>query len=507
MRGRKDRNTRPLGVITDEDDSFRVRVCRQSELRAEIELKQRTAKWGVHVRGPAILFDVYQSWRGQYQDQLVPLETLVDVQSGIPTRINEFFYLGTEEAADRKIEKNYLFPVVKSTKSSESICLSVNELDTVVFICNLDKRTLKAKGHFGALRYIEWGETQTTAQGVPWPEGPSVCNRQPGWWALGDCQLTQICWTRFVGEKCFHLFSQQPVFADNALYVVHILAGTDPELMAAILNSSLFALLQEAYGRTSLGGGLLQVFLDDLRHISIPHPASIERRAERKIVSVFRKIVERPIESVFAEIHRGDREALDRAILAAFGLDPRKFLTPIYEGLTELVQERIRLGKTRSKERKTRSRWARAEKQVAEAVLDEILPDGPKKFPDNFFSAAAAAGPRTPVELPEQPLIFEHTPMFMGVHVQGGSFDRHVKSPAEGKFLIYAQRAGHRAAHLPEKMNEITRTVANYEKYLRELRKRPLRCLLPPPPLDTQTAARLTQSAFDRFHLPPIDTK
>ena len=27
---------------------------------------------------------------------------------------------------------------------------------------------------------------------------------------------------------------------------------------------------------------------------------------------------------------------------------------------------------------------ARAEKQVAEAVLDEILPDGPKKFPDDF---------------------------------------------------------------------------------------------------------------------------
>ena len=128
MRRPKDRNTRPLGVITDEDDSFRVRVCRQSELRAEIELKQRTAKWGVRVRGPAILFDVYQSWRGQYQDQLVPLETLVDVQSGIPTRINEFFYLGTEEAADRKIEKNYLFPVVKSTKSSESICLSVDSL-------------------------------------------------------------------------------------------------------------------------------------------------------------------------------------------------------------------------------------------------------------------------------------------------------------------------------------------------------------------------------------------
>ena len=150
---------------------------------------------------------------------------------------------------------------MKSTRSSGSIFLSVHDIDTVVFVCNLDKNALQAKRHIGVIRYIEWGETQATAEGVPWPEGPSVRNRQPGWWALGDCQLTQICWTRFVGEKCFHLFAQELVFADNALYVVRILRETDPELMAAILNSSLFALLQEAYGRTSLGGGLLQVFL------------------------------------------------------------------------------------------------------------------------------------------------------------------------------------------------------------------------------------------------------
>ena len=500
--GRKDRNTRPLGVISEEDNNFRIRVCRQSELRAEIEAKQRTAKWGVYVRGPAVLFDIYQRWQAEYRDELVALETLMDVQSGIPTRINEFFYLDVEEAKNRRIESCYLFPVVKSTRSSESISLSVDQLDTVVFLCNLEKHTLKDKKHIGALKYIEWGETQTTTQGVPWPEGPSVRNRQPGWWALGDCHLTQICWTRFVGEKCFHLFSREPVFADNALYVVHILNDTNPELMAAILNSSLFALLQEVYGRTSLGGGLLQVFLDDLRQISIPHPARIERATGKRIVSLFRSIAERPVEPVFAEIQRDDREALDKAVLEALGLDPRKYLRPIYDGLTDLVRERSQLGRTRGNERKTRSRSVRAEKQVAEVVLDEIIPDGPKKFPDDFLSAAAAVGNRTAVELPGQPLIFERSPMFMGVHVKDGSFDRHVKSPAEGKFLVYAQQGGETIAHLPEKTNEITRTVANYEKYLRELREQLYKAYYRRT-LDTKTASRLTQAAFDRFRLPP----
>ena len=169
------------------------------------------------------------------------------------------------------------------------------------------------------------------------------------------------------------------------LYVVRILSDTDPELMAAILNSTLFALMQEVYGRTSLGGGLLQVFLDDLRQISIPDPKRIDRTLAKRIISLFRKIAERPVESIFREIQRPDREALDKAVLEAFGLDPAEFLQPIYEGLSQLVRERIQLGKMRSKERKTRSRGAKAEKEAAEAVLDEIIPDGPDAFPDDFF--------------------------------------------------------------------------------------------------------------------------
>ncbi len=137
-------------------------------------------------------------------------------------------------------------------------------------------------------------------------------------------------------------------------------------------------------------------------------------------------------------------------------------------------------------------------------MLNDVVPDGPKNFPDDFFSAAAASGRKTAFELPDQPLSFEMSPMFMGVHVQGGDFDRHVKSPAEGKFLVYAQRAGHKVAHLPEKTNEVTRTVANYEKYLRELRTQ-LYDAYYRRTLDTKAAARLTQAALDRFHLPTPD--
>ena len=83
-------------------------------------------------------------------------------------------------------------------------------------------------------------------------------------------------------------------------------------------------------------------------------------------------------------------------------------------------------------------------------------------------------------------------------------FSRNVKSPAEGKFLLYAQRSGHRTVHLPEKVVEVSRTVANYESYLRELRKELYEAYYRRT-LDTKTAARLAQTAFERFRLPSME--
>lgn len=498
--GWKDRQTRPFKTLTEENDDLRIRICRQGDLRCETETTGHAAKWGLHMRAPPILFEIIDRWHECFGERLSALGDLLNVESGIPTRINDFFYIESTEAQARGIEDCYLFPVIKSTRSSERIKVVVEELETRVFLCNVDKPTLKKKAHSGALRYIEWGETQTTADGVPWPEGPSVRNRQPGWWSLGQCRLTQICWTRFIAEKCFHLFAETPVFADNALYLVELRQQVEPRLVAAVLNSTLFALLQEVYGRTALGGGLLQIFLDDLRPIPVPELASIEKRTTAKIIKLFDVVANRPVLSVFAELERADRQSLDRVVLEALGLDPRAHLRPLYVAVAELVRERGHLARTRSKQRKTRTRGPRAEKQVAEGVLEEILPDGPRRFPSDFMSPAATLGAKATIELPDEPLIFDQSPLFTGVHTGDGSFSRTVKAP-EGRYLLHAQRAGLRVVAVPEKMIEVTRTLANYEKYLRELRQQLYDAYFRQT-LDTRAAERLTHAAFERFHLP-----
>ena len=504
--GMKYAKTFPVDLVTQENDNFRIRVLRQGKMREEIECECKTVKWGRYLRAPQVFFDMLGS------TNLCTLGEIATFKRGGLTRINEFFHLTSEVITQFGIEDEYLFPLIKSPKETNSICIVESDLNLRVFVCRQSKDRLRKLGHNGALKYIEWGKSQKYKKGafkvLFWPEGTWVRDREPGWYALPEAEInfSQIFMSSAFGDTHIHRFCPTPIIADKRLYYLSRgCRNWKTEHLAALLNSSVIALSLELSGRVTLGDGVLELTVEDaLDYLLVPDIRNLDKSSLAAIGTAFNPLLEREIGSVFEEVKQKDRQALDRAVLYAIGLDPKKYLKPLYEGLCELVLERIELGDMRGKARKTRVCGNRAEKRVAEEVLDEILPQGPKRFPDEFFSAAAASAPKRAVELPDQPLEFEYTPMFMGVHVKGGSFNYDVKSPAEGKFLVYAQRAGHRVAYLPQKTVEITRTVANYEKELRELRKR-LYDAYYRRTLDTKTAARLTQSAFDRFQLPNIE--
>jgi len=494
----------PLGIVTEEDDDFRIRVLCQGEMRAELEKEGKTVKWGQYLRAPQVYFDILK------EGKLCLLKDIATPKFGSKTRINEFFHVSTEMAAKFGIEEEYLLPLIKSPKETNKITVDPDDLKLRIFVCRRSKEELKNFSHHGALKYIEWGETQTYKKGefkgLRWPEGTWVQKREPGWWALppAETNIGQIFFTQALGTAHFHHFCPQDIVPDARLYYFEPTAKINPVTLTACLNSSLCALMTEISGRVTMGDGVLELKVEDARdYMLIPNLQAVDHTIEIRIKKLFEPLLNRPIGSIFEEIKQPDRQALDVAILEAIGLDPKKYLKPLYEGLCKLVRERIELGKMRSKARKTKARGEKAEKKTAVDVLNELLPQGQKRFPEDFFSSAAATQPKATANLPEEPLIFDNSPLFMGVYVQKGSFRFNIKSPAEGKFLIYAQQAGHKVVYLPEKQVELTRTVANYEKYLRELRKQ-LYDAYYRRTLNTKTAARLTQSAFERLRLPNI---
>jgi hypothetical protein len=499
--GRKYPNTHPLGTVTEEDDNFRIRILRQSEMLADLGKQGRTVKWGRYLRAPAIFFELMS------EGCLVPLREISVPLRGGMTRLNEFFYVSSSTANEFAIEGEYLLPLIKSPKDTSTVKVDVAELDLRVFVCRRTKTELRKAGHRGALKYIEWGETQKWSDGSLWKDGKWLKDREPGWWALppSETHPAQVFLSKGADQRHMHRFSPTALIADQRLYYLNPDEHISSSLLAAVLNTSVTALGVELTVPLTAGDGVCELRVEDAReYLPVPDVRKAAKQVRSRIDKALESLLERPIEPVASECKRDDRRFFDATVLKAVGLDPKKCLKPIYEALCELVRERIELGQMRGKARKTKSRGVKAERKAAEEVLDEVLPDGPKPFPEDFLSGAATAGGKTSVELPEAALIFDNSPLFSGVYTADDSFSRPVKTPAEGKFLVYAHVCGHRTAELPDKVVEINRTVANYEQYLRDLRKQFYEAYYRRT-LDTRTAERLTQAAFDRFHLPNVE--
>lgn len=486
-----------------EDEKFRVRAVRQSVLRTEIETVEQTVKWGPYLRAPGIYFDLLR----EVSDKLALLRDVAPPSRGSLTGKNEFYHLDDDTINEWHIESEFLFPLLKSPGDSDHILIDKDELDLKVFICRLTKDELKAQGKANALRYIEWGEQQTTSRGVAWPKGAEVRNRKPGWYALPEYRSrpAQLFFASAYGERHVHKYSNRPLIADKRLYFLTPVGDIPLNLVAAIMNSSLTAFFTELAGRVTLGDGVLELTVEDARdYLLVPDARQLGGADRDRIIAAFEPLLARPIGSVFDELRQPDRRALDETVLRAVGLDPDQWLPRLYDGLRTLVRERVHLAQMRSKAR--RGRPERAANRVADDVLHDLglLPDGPARFPDEFLSQAARVEGVREIPLPDGQL------RYVGPHFgqeQLATEDGEIlmlTSKFEMRYVLFAQAAGQEVARLPKQPVEIARTVNNYVQYLRDLRER-LHATYFKRTLNQASAERFVTETWRTFGLPELE--
>ena len=490
----------PACPATREDTDFRIRAVRQGALRAQVEAAGQTVKWGLYLRAPDVYFDLPH----QAGDRLALLREIAPPKFGSKTRINEFFHLDEATIHQWGIDPEFCWPLIKSPSQTDTIIVDPESLDLKVFVCRKSKDELRAEGKMGMLRYIEWGEQQEYPRGVQrgmkWPDGPWVRNRQPGWYALPESEthFSQLFFTQAYGDRHIQRYSPEPLVADARLYFLSP-EKSETQIIAAVLNSSILAFFTELAGRVTLGDGVLELKVEDARdYLLVPDVRQFDAVARQSVIAAFQPLLKRPIRSVFEEVERQDRQALDRAVLQAMGMDPAAWLPRIYDGLTTLVRERSQLGRMRSKARKSKAR--RATNKVADEVLADVLPDGPRRFPDEFWSSAARQGQFTEVALPQAPLRYAGHMFGREEVVAEDGFHYQARSKHEAKYLIYAQAAGQEVARLPEKPVELSRTVANYEQYVRQTHEA-LHDAYYRRTLDQKAANRFAQRAVQQLKL------
>lgn len=268
------------------------------------------------------------------------------------------------------------------------------------------------------------------------------------------------------------------------------------------MNSSLVAFITEIVGRVSLGDGVLELTVEDARdYLLVPDVRQFDEAARQKIEEAFQPLLTRPIGSVFEEITRPDRQALDSAILQAMGLQPAEWLPRIYDGLSTLVKERIQLGRMRSQSRRERPR--KAARRVATEVLEDILPSGPRVFPDDFLPGSLQKEDFSELALPPTPL--KHKGHYFGKEelTNDDGVTIHV-SKFEARYILYAQASGQTIMRIPKRPVEVSRAVNAYAQYLRNLRKQ-LYSAYFTRTLDQAAAERFVNQVWNQFHLPDPD--
>lgn len=320
-----------LPFTTVETPLCRIRLVQQGRL-AEA-LAAGSDPWSAYLRAPDIYFTLRQ------HPAILPLGRLATIRRGVTTNWNAFFY----PPAHATVEDAYLVPVVRSPRVSRTVAVQLLHLPDRLFVCQASQTDLRRAGHRGALRWIERGRRMTNHQGRPIAE---TLKGNP-WYSL-DPKRHRLLLTKTTHDTHLHRLVDEPAALDQRLYGVKPLRSADTELMAALLNSSLVALMAEVVGSASMGDGALDLPVTTARErLLVPDPAALSPAHRHRILRAFRGLRERPVQPVWREVEQLDRQALDKAVLASLDLDVAASLPPLYEGLCTLTRERLDLAARR----------------------------------------------------------------------------------------------------------------------------------------------------------------
>lgn len=463
------------GVHTLETPDFRIRLVPQAELDAELQSKGETAKWGLYIRAPQVYFDILK----QAGDRLVPLGQLAEVRRGYTTGINDFFYLeplrpgktpGTLRVQNARgwigeIEEACLRPVIKSPKEAKGLVVDPAALKYRLFLppIQTEEHEKELYSRFPlAARYVEWGAQQRTSQNRPWPQVPSVRGRK-SWWLLPAEVLSNFLWVKSYDDTFRVLIADELIFPDQRIYAITPIEKAHQWLLAALLNGFWTFLETEMKGRVNLGDGVLDTAVYEVQKIFVPHPNIIPDHIAKKILKAFHRLRKRPVKPIFEEVKQKDRRALDEAVLEALGLDPKRYLPPIYQGLVEMVQERLSLPEKRKLQLKEEKRVAL--QQIKDKVRQELFPAGLKRI------AAFLPGQPKMLQVPLTGRPVGWKPFltkFLLVDQEGREVGLVEGVEAQARYAVYAARIGEYMVEIPARGLLAGKIVQQYELYLRQ---------------------------------------
>ncbi|MEW6049660.1 MAG: N-6 DNA methylase [Candidatus Zixiibacteriota bacterium] len=443
-------------ILTYEDSTQRVRSRRQGDLLSELEGTGRTAKWGVFLRAPRVFFEMTKRLLASFTQ----LQEVAAIRRGYTAGINEFFYVSRETIEHWQIEPQFLKPVIRSPKEVSSIKLATGDVSHKILLCQTDKATLRKMKCLGILRYIRWGESRSTKEGKKWPEVPSVSGR-PLWYNLGVREPGTILLQMITNDRFFAVYNPKHIHVDHNLFEVFPNDSADERGLLVYLNSTVFALIREVGSRVNLGDGAAKTEGIDWEQMPVPDSPTLKKLGAHW--HLLERIMNRAMQPIAIEVRRPDRQTLDAAVMKTLGIDDQSLQEMLYEGITGLVEERIQLAQSRKRVRI--QKVARDIEKLKDQIVEDLFPDGTKRFPDAFVDAKAMTNAEE-VSVPDGTLRLG--PSFFGrCEVVSDNGQRiELEDEDTAAFIVYSQRPNLHIIRIPASRAAVRRANTLYESYL-----------------------------------------
>ncbi len=496
----------PLGVIDeDEAEENEENADWHEEMAAvpPLDTGEYTGfKWGILLRAPGIFFKLLRKGGTAF----VPLDHVAEVKRGITSGCDRFFFVqdvtddvvgrtpvatgfrnryGISRAeADRGklrivyagdksqhiVEARYLAPIVFNLMEIPTVQVDPMRLKKRVLLVPRSKEQLRGTH---VLKYIRWGEREG------FDERPSVASRNP-WYDLTGRQAGDVLWTKT--HRYRHVAAANPdgFLANCNLYEMWANEDVDPELLSAVLNSTVCAMNKQFFGRMMGGDPLLKTEVVDVKMMLVPDPRLATAPIAARLREALSSMRQRDIGHLVAVDDQGDepsgdlamadRQELDDAVLELLGIqsadERREVRAELYREITRLHRSVRRAEKSMQKFRASAARGGGASpKSIAEEIWEEIDTHPEAVTPLDFVTG----GPAQAVALPSgkaklvNDLFDKATVTVDGEHIPLGELPRAELLKAISDCGVHGEIA------IPEDAAQCADALDAYEAHVKEL--------------------------------------
>jgi len=280
-------------------------------------------KWGKYLRAPNLYFQIMERCASRF----VPLGEITTIRFGVKSGCDAFFMprdvsqefldkysklewndaplhthckraevesgilklvkTGSGDDTVHPVEATFLKPEVHSLMNVSRPTISAADLDRLVLF--VSKPVEKLKGTF-VLKYLRYGEqntfVSTKSKAVPVPQRATCAAREP-WYDLTYTKCGHIIWPKSQQYRHIIVHNTNRIIVNCNLYDITVVneKESSPEVMTAILNSTLVGLVKIYFGRYAGTEGNLKTEVVDVNLLEIPDPRNVPKAIAKKFAA------------------------------------------------------------------------------------------------------------------------------------------------------------------------------------------------------------------------------